>query len=182
MFYKPKPVTNFWEQIEKWGNCWFWGWFGIGSWVLLWNSMNFLYDAIAINDPELVGTYPSMYNNFLTSWIMSTELGLMWLWPGIFKYYDMFSVQGWLDFFIDFLSINFMFAPIQLMVRLISGDWYWLAPESDNTINMNAIFPKEGEAFDPFDFTYFLNREGPDCNGNQGMGNYCFCEDQGFHC
>jgi hypothetical protein len=66
---------------------------------------------------------------------------------------------------------------------LITGDWYWLAPENDNTIDMNALFPKDHpDGPDPYDFTIFLNREGPDCNGNMDVGNYCYCADQGFFC
>lgn len=141
MFYQPKRVTNFWEQMDKWFNAYIWGLFGLGAFVLLWNSMTFSIDLLFVSDEELKGTYPTMYNNFLTSWIMSTQGGLEWFWPGIFKYYDMFTVQGWFDWFADFLSITFFFAPIQLLGRLISGDWYWWAPENDNTIDMNALIP-----------------------------------------
>ena len=92
MFYQPKKVTNFWEQMDKWFNAYIWGLFGLGAFVLLWNSMTFSIDLLFISDEELKGTYPTMYNNFLTSWIMSTQGGLEWFWPGIFKYYDMFTV------------------------------------------------------------------------------------------
>jgi len=84
--------------MEKWWNVYFWGWMGVGSYVLAWNLGMFFIDSVSINDPELIGTYPTMYNNFMTQWIMSTEWALQWFWPGVFKYYDMFSVQGWLDF------------------------------------------------------------------------------------
>lgn len=145
--------------------------------------MNLLIDQATLgDDPELQGVYPSMYNNFLASWIMSSQDGLEWFWPGIFKYYDMFSIQGWADWFLDFLSLLFFFAPVQFLYRLIAGDWYWLAPENDNQIDMNELFPVVPEVPDPYDFTYFMNREGPDCNGNVAVGNYCFCEDQGFFC
>lgn len=145
-------------------------------------------DLLSVTEPNLVGTYPSMYNNFLTSLIMSDEWALEWLWPGIFKYYDMFSVQGWANWFYDFLSIISFFYTIQFMGRIFSDDWYWLAPENDNSIDMNALFPVSVEAteeevvFDPFDFSKFEGKKGPDCNGNMGVGNYCFCEQEGFHC
>ena len=144
--------------------------------------MNFLIDLVFIQDPELAGTYPTMYNNFLTGWIMSSQEGLEWFWPGIFKYYDMFSVQGWIDWFWDFTSLVLFFAPIQFLWRLFSDDWTWLSPENDNIVDMNALLPLFPSEPDIYDFTYFINREGPDCNGNVGMGNYCFCEPQGFYC
>jgi len=142
MFFKPKRVTNFWEQMEKWWNAFFWGWMGIGLYVWQWNTLMWLIDSIFINDPAMVGTYPSMYNNFLTQLIMSTEWALNWLWPGVFKYYDMFSVQGYNNFLLDFLSLTFGFSPIQFWGRVFTGDWYWLAPENDDTVDMNALFPK----------------------------------------
>ena len=112
MFFKPKPVTNLWEQMDKWFNALFWGLLGLPLYILLWNSLMFSIDLVSISDSELKGTYPTMYNNFVTSWVMSTQLGLEWFWPGIYKYYDMFSVQGWLDWFWDFVSLIFFFAPI----------------------------------------------------------------------
>ena len=141
----------------------------------------FFVDLIFITDPEQVGTYPSMYNNFLTSWIMSADWALDWIWPGVFKWYDMFTVQGWMNWFWDFLSLNFFFWPVQFIGRLITEDWYWLAPEVGNDVDMNRLFVIEDD-FDPYNYSHYAEKNGYDCNGNFGYGNYCYCSSQGFEC
>ena len=84
-----------------------------------------------------------MYRNWLTGMIMSTDWSLIWIWPSIFKFYDMFTIQGWMDWFWDYLSLLSGFWTIQVSVRLFSDDWYWLAPENDNDIDMNRLFQSE---------------------------------------
>lgn len=64
---------------------------------------------------------------------------------------------------------------------MATDDWYWLAPENGNNIDMNRLFPIE-EVFDKYDYAHFINKEGSDCNGNFGLGNYCYCDTYGFEC
>lgn len=112
MFFKPKKVQNLWDQSDKWWNNFCWGLTTLPAWIWLWNSMNYTLDDLFIEQPDEAKTYPSMYRNFLTSLIMATDWGLDWIWPGIFKYYDMFSIQGWNNYFWDFLSLITFFWPI----------------------------------------------------------------------
>lgn len=93
----------------------------------------------------------------------------------------MFTVEGWNDWFWDFLSTVSGYWMVQVIGRLMNSDWDLWAPENNNDINMNRLIPIEDD-FDPYDFTSFMDKEGPDCNKNMGVGNYCYCEQEGFHC
>lgn len=47
-------------------------------------------------------------------------------------------------------------------------------------MNRISVIPDD---VDPYDYAYFSTRlEGTDCNGNKGLGYYCYCPSQGYNC
>ena len=88
------------------------------------NIFFFLIDWLFITDPNLIGTYPDMYNNWICLLFMSNIDYTIF---GIFKYYDMFSLRGNFDFFVDTLSLLFLFSweMIKVFIRWNSGNWQY---------------------------------------------------------
>ena len=103
MFYKPKKVTDFWTQIDKIFNVYLWSLTPLP--FLIWtNNIFFLvFDWLFITDSKYKGAYPDMYANWFCQMFMSSVDNINFF--GIFKYYDMFTLRGHFDWFIDFLSL-----------------------------------------------------------------------------
>ena len=65
MFFKPKKVYDFWTQIEKIFNVYLWSVTPLPLMIWINNIFFYLIDWLFISDPNLIGTYPDMYNNWL---------------------------------------------------------------------------------------------------------------------
>lgn len=64
---------------------------------------------------------------------------------------------------------------IQGFIRQGRNDWTYGTWERYNPIDKNRIF-RGRDLADPYDFGYWSTKpDGRDCNGNVGLGNYCFC-------
>lgn len=151
--------------------------------MVLWsNFVNWIWDGFEITDPDLIGTFPSMYNNWFAKSIMSMD-SQMPLW-GPFVWYDMFSWMGLLNWFIDVIALDFTwwFELIKAMFRDSTDNWQYGTIEKINKIDMNRLFQPNGSV-DPYDKHYWAMKEdGVDCNGVIGLGNYCYCPSQGYNC
>lgn len=68
------------------------------------------------------------------------------------------------------------------IMRSISGDWTYGTLESYNNVNKNRYLPYFYWV-DPYNYDYWTTKsDGVDCNGNVGLGNYCYCPSQGYTC
>ena len=121
-----------------------------------------------------------MYNNWFAGLFMN---GILW---GPFRFYDVFTMMGWMNWFWDGLALIFIpwWEVIEAIVRSISTNWQWNATETGNYIDKNRLFNWSTNLLvDPYDYKYWSTRpDGIDCNGNRGYGNYCYCPSQGYQC
>lgn len=78
---------------------------------------------MTITDPNLVNTYPHMYDNQLCKLLMSSRNTIELF--SILKYYDMFTHRGHWNWVVDLFSIVFLWPWefIKLIIREDSGDW-----------------------------------------------------------
>ena len=181
MFFMPRPVLNWGDQVLKWISAVVWFWTPVPAIVLTNNLIWYTFDFFQYdNNPSTKGVKFSMYDNILTAFFMQNQ-DLMW---GPFQWYDMFSLDGFQDWFMD--SIMFHFFPWYMIsygfIRQQTNDWTIGTVERNNQIDKNRIFGRIPEA-DPYDFKYWSTKEdGVDCNGNVGYGFYCYCPSQGYQC
>ena len=108
------------------------------------------------------------------------------LW-GPFIYYDMFSLDGFEDWVLTALILDFAFLYefIYAFERAAANDWTLGTVELGNHIDMNRLAPGElaPAPSSPFDIENFIAEpDGMDCNGNRGLGYYCHCPSQGYVC
>lgn len=102
-------------------------------------------------------------------------------------WYDMFSWQGFNNWWWDCFGLNFLgiWEVIKAFVRDGGGtgtDWTWLQSSLDDPVDKNSLLPQLIVP-DRYDFNYWSSQEnGIDCNGNVGKGNYCYCPSQGYIC
>ena len=100
MFYEPKPVESWDDQLTKWWNAWIYQFTPMPFFVLWFNFWSWLLDEIEnieSNDPYRVGVYPRMYTNWFAESVMSDPEVTY----GLFVWYDMFSWQGFWNYFFD---------------------------------------------------------------------------------
>jgi hypothetical protein len=106
MFFVPRPVTNWNDQVLKWTAAAFWFWTPIPSMVFIGDVWFYVMDAFQYNgDVNTKGLKPSMYDNWLAKMFMQTQDKMF----GIFVWYDVFSMRGFLNWFLD--SVTFMIFP-----------------------------------------------------------------------
>ena len=164
----------------KWVNAWIWFLTPIPTMIFINNWFYYLIDLITYgNDPETQGYFPSLYNNWFAAMFMDSDNPY-----GLFKYWDMFTLQGFDNWFYTALIITFFpwWEFYQSILRYTADDWSIGTPESTNNVNKNRLLDYVNWV-DPYDFEYWSNLEdGVDCNGNIGQGNYCFCPSQGYVC
>jgi len=181
-FYKPKQIKTVQEQVEKWSSAYFWFFTPLPLIVFLSNSFWILWDLIDIPDPKKMGLYPHLYSNKLAAFFLEDKPMLELF--GIFKWYDMFSIRGFDNWFWDAFTLVFIpwYDLLMLLFRIYDKNWSFGATEENNNIDMNRLFAIEGE-HDAFDYNYYSNKaDGQDCNANYGKGYYCFCRKEGFRC
>mmetsp|Transcript_12776 Transcript_12776/g.21593 ORF Transcript_12776/g.21593 Transcript_12776/m.21593 type:complete len:171 (-) Transcript_12776:142-654(-) len=121
-----------------------------------------------------------MYNNWFTKLFMEDPDKI----SGIFQWYDMFSLQGFDNWFWDSLAVIFIiwWEIIEASQRSDLNDWSYATIELNNFIDKNRLFDRD-VIIDPYDFNYWSNKvDGVDCNGIVGLGNYCYCPSQGYNC
>ena len=102
----------------------------------------------------------------------------MWAW------YDVWSLQGYLNWWGDHFMIKWfpLWELYEALVRQGRNDWTYGTVELNDPIDMNRLF-RDSQRADPYDYQYWSTKpDGVDCNGNVGMGNYCFCPSQGYNC
>lgn len=58
-----------------------------------------IWDWLTIWDENQIGTYPSMYNNFIAQMFLYDQPTIEFF--GVFKWYDLFSVRGFDNWFWD---------------------------------------------------------------------------------
>ena len=113
--------------------------------LVLWsNFWNYLIDGFEVTDSDLIGTFPSMYNNWFAADIMSMQDGKA-LW-GPFVWYDMFSWAGFFNWWVDALLLDFIFIweLFKAITRNESGNWNYDTVEQGNFIDMNRLSTPEG--------------------------------------
>jgi hypothetical protein len=106
---------------------------------------------------------------------------------GPFIWYDMFSLDGFEDWILTALIIDFSFLYelIYAFERAEARDWTLGTMERSNHIDMNRLENGELPPIENnvFDIKTFEDKPGgTDCNGNVGVGLYCFCPSQGYVC
>ena len=181
MFYQPAKVKNWNDQWDKWitGSLLFWTPVPFMIWFNNW--WYYIIDWITYaNDQSKQALRPSMYNNWFTGLFMADPSKI----SGAFKWYDMFSVQGFDNWFWD--SISFILIPwwevIEADQRAKANDWTLNTVELMNYVDRNRFYDMTTE-IDPYDYNYWSTRpDGVDCNGNVGYGYYCYCPSQGYNC
>jgi len=181
MFYYPSPVMGWSDQMAKWFAAWFWFWTPIPLLVAINNCFFYLWDWIQFDfSPATQGIRPTMYNNWFTKLFMGGGSG-PW---GPFKWYDLFSLAGWFDWFFDSLALIIIpwWELIEAIFRSDKGNWGFMSSELDNNVDKNRILLWNKTPFtDPYDFGYWSSRDqGKDCNGNVGQGYFCYCPSQGY--
>lgn len=176
MFYIPKRVENWDDQWAKWWEAWIWQFTPIPFLVFMVNLCTWTYDwtfNVFSEDPYLQGLYPSMYENDFTKSIME-DPDKFW---GPFVYYDMFSWNGFWNYFWDQQGLNWVlwWELIKAFVRDGENDWTWGQSWTDDFIDKNRIFP-EIIPVNVQDYNYWSSIDnGYDCNGRPGKGHYCYC-------
>lgn len=118
-----------------------------------------------------------MYDNWFTKILMAKPWGMM-------KWYDVFTVQGYLHWLTDSLMLQYLPAIeiYKVLIRQLRNDWTYGTVELNGPVDKNRLFYKV-ELADPYDYNYWSTLDaGVDCNGNVGYGNYCFCPSQGYNC
>jgi hypothetical protein len=103
---------------------------------------------------------------------------------GPFIYYDLFSWTGLSNYMWDQFFLITTFIPQVIIAAIRDGnqDWSFWQSWTANSVDKDNILP---EIFPPdrFNKDYWTSIDtGIDCNGNVGMGNYCYCESQGYIC
>ena len=108
-----------------------------------------MYDGFAVTDPDLIGTFPSMYQNALASEIMSMQNGNK-LW-GPFVWYDMFTWRGLWNFIEDafWLDIAVWWEVMKAMTRATTNDWQYETVELKNFVDMNRLWVPD-DYIDPY--------------------------------
>ena len=153
------------DQIAKWFNAWIW-WLTPLPEVILTNDLFFYFwDWIQFDfNKNTKGIRPTMYNNWFTKLFMTKN---MW---GPFKWYDVFTLQGFLVWLIDGLSLTFIpwWELIEAIIRSDKKDWSWNIINWTNFVDKNRIFRwKKTPLLDPYDYSYWSTRQkGVDCYGN----------------
>mmetsp|Transcript_16219 Transcript_16219/g.25095 ORF Transcript_16219/g.25095 Transcript_16219/m.25095 type:complete len:236 (-) Transcript_16219:22-729(-) len=182
MFYYPSPVMGWSDQMAKWFAAWFWFWTPIPLLVAINNCFFYLWDWIQFDfSPATQGIRPTMYNNWFTKLFMGGDT--VW---GPFKWYDMFTLMGFMNWLWDSLAVIFIpiWELIEAFLRSDRNNWGYMATETNNFVNRNRLFDWGNNPFvDPYDFNYWSTQEnGVDCDGNVGYGYYCYCPSQGYQC
>lgn len=93
--------------------------------------------SMAFQTPRY-SVFPSMYNNALAKSILQSE-DTIW---GPFKYYDLFTIQGLYQYYLDRFFINFFF-PLELtfaIIRDVEKDWNILRTDFLMPTNKNTDF------------------------------------------
>lgn len=183
-FFVTRSVNSFEDQIEKWFDVWWFQFTEINQVILGWDIVMWTWDFLGnlfSGDQERWGHYPSMYNNTLSRFIMDQENVESVVGP--FKWYDMFSFTGISQYFFEVFWLDeFWYIEIILAgIRWYLSDWTFAtgitAPPDRNNIIPASLQPGRN------DRTYWTTKEdGIDCNGNVGLGNFCFCPSQGYIC
>lgn len=138
MFYQPKKVTSWGDQIEKWLNAWLWHWVPFFDlFIITIDFLNWSIDLFSnmFSSPRH-NFFPTMYNNLFAK--ETLKLGEdIW---GPFKYYDLFSWAGLATWYYDsFMLSSFPLLAILLaIVRDAQNDWSILSiTEMDIPIDRN---------------------------------------------
>ena len=60
---------------------------------------------------------------------------------GIFKYYDMFTLRGHFDYFVDLFNFTFfaLWEIVKIFIRWNTGNWQYETVEQYDNIDMNRI-------------------------------------------
>lgn len=164
MFYKPLKVTDWDTQNEKWWATWLIQWTPIPLMVLWSNFWNYIYDGLTIVDQKMLGTFPSMYNNWFAQ-LMLEDTNAIW---GVFIWYDMFTWSGFFNWYLNLLMLDWalIVEVIFGVLRAVTEDWTYLTVETLNNVDMNRIFEGEEQVISSHDKDYWTSRSnGKDCNG-----------------
>jgi hypothetical protein len=124
--------------MEKIFHVYFWSVTSLPLIIWMNNIFFFTIDWLFISDPNIKGTYPDMYNNWLCQIFMANVDNTIF---GIFKYYDMFTLRGNFNYFVDLLSLIFLslWEIIKVFIRLDTGNWQYETVEQYDNIDMNRI-------------------------------------------
>lgn len=106
--------------------------------------------------PDMWSAYNNIYNNFVTEMYLKTVDTSFQLGP--WKFYDMFSLNGFETFFWDSMVFNFVpwYYFFNVFMRLILEDYswnrgyFWL-----NTVDPNRWINFDWFPHDPFDEAYW---------------------------
>ena len=181
MFFKPKQVKDWDDQLAKWFQAWFWQFTPVPIAVLISNLVCYLIDGFTRTSEEEIGTFPTMYSNFFARSVLSFESGPIW---GPFVWYDMFTWAGFFNWLLDALMVDFIFLlQLQWAFRREQLDnWRFYTIEEYNFVDMNRLGTPP-DIIDPYDKRFWSSLpNGKDCNGRAGYGNYCYCPSQGYNC
>lgn len=100
MFFVPRPVLSWGDQVLKWIAAVIWFYTPIPIMVFINNCWWYIFDIFQYNgNPSTNGVKYSMYDNWMAKFFMQGT-DLMW---GPFQWYDMFSFDGFQDWFVDSL-------------------------------------------------------------------------------
>ena len=98
--------------------------------------------------------YKHLYLNPLCEMLMNDRNNIDWF--SILKYYDLFSLRGFLNWVQELFSIWFMW-PLELyklIVRFESGNWRFWQYSSYNEVDMNRLLYLKGDT-DAYDYGYY---------------------------
>ena len=102
MFFITRKVQNWDDQLQKWWTTWIWQFTPIPYFVFIVNLLCYIYDGLSEQTEEQIGTFPSMYRNSVAEGIMTDNE----IW-GPFAWYDMFTRMGWLNWYLNALTLDF---------------------------------------------------------------------------
>ena len=189
-FFYPKSILTEEDQEDKLLTLLFYGltWPFL-CWIYFFNDQSNgwafwlgVLGNIFSGEPDAWAHYPQMYLNFIPQIYLaeqSYDAGVL----GPYKFYDMFSLNGFWQFHWD-LFIQWI-PLLQLGLawgRGASGDYRaaQTLPIFDSVDHNRLNLASGGN---PWDYAYWSTQMfGVDCNGNMGEGLYCFCESQGYNC
>lgn len=185
-FFYPKTILTDEDQFDKILTIVFYSWMYPFLWWMFWFNEQSNYWAFCLGvlanlfappeDADMWAHYPTMYLNFIAEMYLKEqdyEAGVL----GPYKYYDMFSLNGYWQFICDCLLNLIPFYYVGYwQARSAIGDYremqMWPIFDSVDHNRLNL-----GSGADPWDYAYWsVQPFGFDCNGNMGEGLYCFCE------
>lgn len=142
MFYIPKRVMNWDDQIDKWFHTFIWQFAPFDLLLVVFNAFNMMVDSWNIDASDQAETavryYPSMYNNDIARAVLSGENGEPF---GPFKYYDLFSMGGiaklWINRF--FLDVLFLVELINASTRETNNNWSYGDPTEGFPVDQNLF-------------------------------------------